>query len=264
MRRQPRHFSSLPSSYHQYVWRLLGVVGLLVVAIIIDACGSVEKDYKYFHWFVDGIPEPGSQPADTGQTHISSFLAGSSQQIPSGTQYYSHQPWADENCHACHQGVSQFSMPTRDDSQICMQCHEEVVDEYRYMHGAVVSVACLWCHAPHLSRYQHLLRSKSPDICLQCHTTEDGSLVAEKEHSDLKRDCLECHFGHGSAQPGFLKPVSVPDIPEGSDLPGPPAPSGDQPVVGSADHIDKVVLLSTEDSALSSGSVVGKQTKEKP
>jgi len=262
MRRQPPQYRSLPSSYQQYVWRLFAVGALLVVAIIIDACGSVEKDYKYFHWFVDGIPEPGSELASDSTNRT--FFVNSGQPVPPGTIYYSHQPWADENCHACHQGVSQFSMPTRDDSQICMQCHEDVVDEYRYMHGAVVSVACLWCHAPHLSQYEHLLRSKSPDICLQCHTTEDGSLVAEEEHSDLERDCLECHFGHGSAQPGFLKPVSVPDIPEGSDLPGPPAPSGDQPEVGSADNIDKVVLLSAEDSALSSGSVVGKQTKEKP
>ncbi len=219
---QPPQYPTLRLSSHKYLWRALALLCLIVIGIIVDACGSVEKDYKYFHWFVDGIPEPGSVETTSGQTHISSFLAGGAQQISPGTIYYSHKPWADENCHACHQGVSQFSMPGRDDSQICMPCHEKVVDEYRYMHGAVVSVACLWCHAPHLSQYEHLLRAKPTEICLQCHSTEDGSLLLEKEHADLTRNCLDCHFGHGSEEPGFLKPKQPPS--DNSEVAGPPTP----------------------------------------
>ena len=224
--------------YEESHWRVLRSVNrspvfvllfIVVVAILIVSCGSIEQDYKYFHWFVDGIPEPGSPEAlgQTDQTGLSSFVAGNAATLATVTTYYSHKPWADENCQACHRGASSFGMPSRDDSGVCMNCHQEVVDEYRYMHGAVVSIACLWCHAPHVSQYEDLLRAESPVICLQCHSTEGGNLVAEGVHADLTRDCLECHFGHGSEEAGFLRP-SFPSVQpeEIGPPPSPPAESG--------------------------------------
>ena len=170
------------------------MVILLAPAALTAACWvgcSVERDYKILSFFFEGVPTPEALAAETTGTGLAA-----------ATNYVIHRPFADDACLECHVSSVQIQL-TRDDSRVCLKCHEGVPTEYAVMHGPVAS-ACLWCHNPHLSGHKHLLQQPSPDLCLQCH--DEGLMSSPVPgHEDLNTDCLACHQGHGGPSRGFLR-----------------------------------------------------------
>ena len=172
--------------------------GVIVIGALISGwlgC-SVENDYELLSFFFDGVPEPGSFEAGGG------FLGG-------GKTIYQHEPYATDSCLECHPNPSQMQL-SRDDSTICLKCHEDIPEQYPFMHGAVIGNACLWCHDPHISTIASLLREPSPALCTQCH--EQGKLSAPvTEHANADTNCLSCHFGHGGDDAWFLRDIAIKD-----------------------------------------------------
>lgn len=180
-------------------WAPLVWTGVIACAALWAGC-SPETHYKMLSFFFDGVPDPNAPAGGAGDA----TLSGSAVVIVSR-----HPPYAENNCFACHASASAV-MLTQDDSALCLRCHEKIVDQYPFMHGAVVGQACLWCHEPHESPNEHLLRQPAPAVCLQCHGDElqrrnDANAFIIPQHSDLSKSCLTCHVGHGSNAPGMLR-----------------------------------------------------------
>jgi predicted CXXCH cytochrome family protein len=166
---------------------LLTVVGL--------GC-AVEKHYKLLSFFFDGVPDPAL--IEAGRSEVERVRAA-------GGTVYTHEPYKNEQCDGCHR-TPEGRMVMKVTAAVCMNCHSDVPDEHRFMHGPVViggEGACLWCHSPHESTIKSLLRAESGTVCRQCH---DASLARRKipAHADESRACVDCHSGHGGTNRFFL------------------------------------------------------------
>jgi len=168
--------------------RWLSVPSIAIVLSQWVGC-SVEKNYELLSKFFDGVPDPNA---------VGSFDSLAISQSPTFSQ---HQPYIQDQCSVCHPNPSEMLL-TKKDSKVCLQCHEDRLDEYPYMHGPVAGVACLMCHNPHLSPLAHLLREEAPKLCLQCH--EMNSKYSTQTHQSPDQDCLHCHDGHGGDVKYFL------------------------------------------------------------
>lgn len=165
---------------------------------------SVEKNYKMLSFFFDGVPDPNAPDRYGGLAMAQS------------PTYSEHQPFTQEACLECHEDPSDMTL-AKNDSSMCSKCHVDVAYEYSYMHGAVLGEACLMCHNPHYSALANLLRDDGPGMCTQCHQVKDDGL--NLSHSDLERNCIDCHAGHGGDSPFFLLSVSKLDS-DPTDKPG--------------------------------------------
>lgn len=172
-------------------------------------CTPTKENYHILSFFFDGVRDPSAiaPRAELGDSTI-------------GLVAVVHQPFAEENCEACHKTSYR---PSRNDPAACLSCHENVAEGYAWTHGALAGGACLWCHSPHESPRKWLMRGPDRKICAQCHS---GTMMADSEvpaHSDPAAGCLECHFGHGGDDPIMLKPGASRDAPPPAEGPSAPA-----------------------------------------
>lgn len=158
---------------------------MVLVALVWTGC-SVEKNYELLSFFFDGVPNPN---------RLTNIDGGSPGSMRESLTYTIHQPYAEQQCDACHRSMFDRSGIG---SEVCLNCHSDVQNEYAYMHGPVAVGACLWCHAPHESAYAHLLKEKDRPVCTQCHGPAMLDTERVPAHADEERGCLECHTGHGS------------------------------------------------------------------
>lgn len=161
---------------------------------------SEERDYKTLSFFFDGVPDPALK----GKNPLNLKTSGRSGQA--GAILSVHKPYAEQKCGECHPSKGLPTLALQD-SNLCVKCHEKVMDQFPVMHGPVVGKACLWCHAPHESPNKHLVRTTSNSLCFQCHERE---VLSPKifGHGEAQPDCMECHFSHGGDKLPFLKPES--------------------------------------------------------
>lgn len=86
-----------------------------------------------------------------------------------------------------------------DGAELCAECHDEVGEDLKFLHGPFAAGACTSCHDPHSSAHPSLLIEKGTDLCAECHS-ELTDLLEDSEftHAPAKDDCLSCHNAHGS------------------------------------------------------------------
>jgi predicted CXXCH cytochrome family protein len=163
---------------------------------------SIERDYKILAFFFDGVPTPEelrAQADAAGRRRPAGFVAPLS----------AHPAFVERRCDECHGASTNFGFTVTGfsqlDSGICFRCHEEQIASVPRLHGPVAAQDCLWCHDPHESRFTNLLVSASPTLCLGCHQFQMERPPKPEFHSDLTRDCLECHHGHGGEGRYFLR-----------------------------------------------------------
>lgn len=207
--------------------RALRAAALLALAAGWWGCTVTEKNYKLLSFFFDGVPEPPGRPgAATGPARAAA--SGESMLLSA------HQFWVDRQCTMCHGEAARMGFFAAGfselDSNVCLECHTGVLDEYPRLHGPVAAVACLECHNPHSSPHPSLLVAAAPQLCLRCHGFQLRESPPTPEHRDMDQDCLACHQGHGGGQ-GFLRQaLETPRAGEGTE-PGPswsaPAPAED-------------------------------------
>jgi predicted CXXCH cytochrome family protein len=155
---------------------------------------SVERHYAMLSFFFDGVPNPNALPV--------SGASGDPATIRASLTYSAHTPYLEGQCVECHgQGFTMSAI----DVGVCMNCHGEVPDEHRYMHGPVAVGACLVCHVAHESAYSHLMKSDAQSVCAQCHAPEMLSVERVPEHRDPSVSCLQCHTGHGDDERFMLR-----------------------------------------------------------
>lgn len=209
----------MTSRHSQPLLRLAGVALAALLALGFWAGCSVERDYQTLSIFFDGVPNPHAK-ATTQNAGSTADLTRPGAAAKAGKPVAStHKPFADEKCTACHTRPTEVFASALD-SNLCIKCHEKVLDAYPAMHGAVVGRACLLCHEAHDSPYPSLLKTTAADLCTQCHepgtfkSRVDGHNVAMTTNADVV-SCLNCHTGHGGEKPPFLRPNVITIAPTG-------------------------------------------------
>ena len=79
---------------------------------------------------------------------------------------------------------------------LCYICHEDLAEQYNYLHGPVTGGYCSACHNPHKSEHEKLLRYTGEALCYYCHEAE--SVLQNEMHEGLDGMlCTDCHNPHG-------------------------------------------------------------------
>ena len=185
-------------------------------------CTVTKSNYATLSLFFDGVPDPNATGASGEGAAGDTTLA---------LAVISHKPFLEEKCESCHK--TQYR-PSRNDPSACLSCHDKVLNQHQWTHGAVAGGACLWCHSPHESARKWLLRSPDRKLCMQCHsaTMMNGSTVPA--HVDPKSGCIECHFAHGGQNSLMLRPgATATSAPATTEMP--PQDPAEQPSLPS-DH----------------------------
>jgi len=157
-------------------------------------CTVTKSNYATLSLFFDGVPDPNATgPAGAGAAGDSTLAVA----------VVSHKPFLEEKCESCHK--TQYR-PSRNDPSACLSCHDKVLNQHQWTHGAVAGGACLWCHSPHESARKWLLRSPDRKLCMQCHSATMMNGATVPAHADPKSGCIDCHFGHGGSNSLMLRP----------------------------------------------------------
>ncbi len=113
-----------------------------------------------------------------------------------------HAPARANQCDACHQplgGKSHRFELTSDPGELCMDCHDDLVEDLEFHHGPVAVGSCTSCHNPHASDHDKLLIETGPKLCAQCHEDVFENIEDMKSvHQPVRGDCLGCHRAHGA------------------------------------------------------------------
>lgn len=178
------------------LWRSRARAGVLWCVIagacVWAGCTVTKTNYKTLSFFFDGVPDPEAtlQKGAPGDTTIAVAVV-------------QHKPFLEEKCEACHK--TQYR-PSRNDPSACLSCHDKVMNQHEWTHGAVAGGACLWCHSPHESARKWLLRAPDRKLCMQCHSAALLTGDTVPAHADSTSGCVDCHYGHGGKTAVMLKP----------------------------------------------------------
>ena len=192
--------------------RILAVLaGLLCGFVLLAGCRTEEQKQKWLNFFFDGVPLPGA-------TNVVSRIpgtvvvppAGHTNVAPVAAKVFSHPPYTQRNCTACHE--SQFSQKMLGKpGEVCFSCHTQLqtnISAGKIKHQPVAEGDCKSCHNPHTSPNPKLLQQPLPALCLTCH---DDPLAAGKvKHQAVESGaCLDCHAPHATNFKGLLKKSAV-------------------------------------------------------
>lgn len=120
---------------------------------------------------------------------------------------FTHGPVNVNACDACHEPVSveehTFRL-AREESQLCLFCHQVDVLDMPVVHEPLRTGQCMECHAPHGGFDRKLLRSESVgQLCAGCH--EDVIRGKTVVHGPVAGEvCSACHAPHASEYPNLL------------------------------------------------------------
>ena len=179
-------------------WVVAGFVGGLLAV----GC-STETKQRLLHVFFTGVDETNAPPVVVAAPVVTNVAAAVV--VPAAPVVYMHPLYADRKCDACHvTGQSEQLRATG--SALCLQCHQKLIANARFIHAPIRDGRCDQCHESHKSSERFLLTRKLGDLCLGCHKPSD--LAKVPGHEDLKPDeCLSCHDPHRSDQESLVKSV---------------------------------------------------------
>lgn len=136
-----------------------------------------------------------------------------------------HDPLDDcSNCHEANEGVAHNNITkikaggdkafdlTEEYPDLCLDCHDDVIQDGAEMHSPVEDGECGECHDPHQSNNYARLRKPVNETCLSCHDDmADTIRNARSTHDALDEDegCAKCHDPHSSKNEYFLKVTPV-------------------------------------------------------
>ncbi len=126
-----------------------------------------------------------------------------------------HAPVEQDACDACHESDDEASHAfelSAELDELCAECHDELIEDFKFLHGPVAAGECTSCHSPHASEHDTLLLAEGAQVCTKCHT--DIALKLSKSafvHQPAAEDCLTCHNPHGSDHKMILN-SSTPEL----------------------------------------------------
>lgn len=108
-------------------------------------------------------------------------------------------------CHDPHQADNKFLLIENSVQDLCFTCHENNINNYKFLHGPVAAGDCIVCHDPHASINDFLLVSDRITLCYNCHGEKQADFGKKYVHQPVKESCEKCHEPHGSQFPMHLK-----------------------------------------------------------
>ncbi|MCP4646358.1 MAG: hypothetical protein GY852_01315 [bacterium] len=174
------------------------LASLIFIGMILFSQCSPYAGKSVLNFFFDGVPESDStslQSADQGE--ISADSIAYSEVILASTEPGEsiHYPYGEGECASCH---NKQALGTMIETQpgLCYICHEDLAEQYNYLHGPVAGGYCSACHDPHKSEQEKLLRFTGDALCFYCH--EAKSVLQNEMHEGLDGMlCTDCHNPHG-------------------------------------------------------------------
>ncbi len=165
--------------------------------ILLSQC-SPRTGKSLLQIFFDGVPEtdssslaitdPGNIAPDSGSIEAGQ-MAG---HVAAGVVHY---PYGERECASCHNERSLGSM-LEPQPGLCYLCHEDLSEQYNYLHGPVAGGYCTACHDPHSSENEHLLKYTGEALCFYCHKAR--SVLGNEMHEGIEGMlCTDCHNPHG-------------------------------------------------------------------
>ncbi len=158
--------------------------------------------------FFDGVPNADSTKSTDSQPLFTPLSDSSSQKLTKETVIINgagvyHPDYRQKKCEKCHQLEHGYRLNQRQ-PELCYQCHKNINDQYKKIHGPVAAGFCSTCHQPHKSQFSALLKMSVRDVCRHCH--EPGDIVKNNAHQrSSKTECLECHNPHGGDTANLLR-----------------------------------------------------------
>jgi predicted CXXCH cytochrome family protein len=120
-----------------------------------------------------------------------------------------HRPLATGECMVCHDphgGGDRYLLKAASASELCQNCHADVIRGKPEVHGPVAAGACGACHSPHTSQHPKLLAAEGVALCLQCHVSTQEQLAKMRVvHGPVATDCMACHEAHSADHKMILK-----------------------------------------------------------
>lgn len=217
--------------------RYLGLLTVLVFVLASAGCSSQAR-HQVLTFFFTGVPPANEEQAKLPSGAKSAAEAkrsrpdekkrkageqGSLPTVPEPPRLYSHTPWVEGNCSACHEGAASFGfqmvgqskrssadkvffsgggMPGKlrqPKDKICTTCHTDktglrAIKDDLWLHNPTAKGECLACHDAHQSKQRGVLRRPPEQLCQPCHPAE--KLAAIPMHSTSNKPCLSCHNPH--------------------------------------------------------------------
>ena len=116
-----------------------------------------------------------------------------------------HKPLQDGQCRSCHDphgGADQRFLRTASMTELCNQCHLDLVGGRSHVHGPAAAGACEACHQAHAAPLPKLLVREGRELCLSCHTQMQKQLGQVRfTHQAVQAECTSCHDPHASNYP---------------------------------------------------------------
>ncbi|RLD72470.1 MAG: hypothetical protein DRJ29_04065 [Bacteroidetes bacterium] len=175
------------------IWSAVVVVGMVLFSQCSPYAGK-----SVLHFFFDGVPENDSTSLANVETNgIPDDSTGNSNETlafaePEGKIHY---PFGEGECASCHNEQALGTM-VEPQPGLCYICHEDLAEQYSYLHGPVAGGYCSACHDPHRSANEKLLRITGDALCFHCHEAE--SVLGNEMHEGLEGMlCTDCHNPHG-------------------------------------------------------------------
>lgn len=114
------------------------------------------------------------------------------------------------SCHEVHRDPKGPYMLKASINDLCLSCHRNRRNEFRFnSHHPVLEgrLFCTDCHSPHGEKPRPKTIISKNTLCLKCHRDKSGPFLFEHEPvvGELSEGCRECHRPHGSGNPSLLK-----------------------------------------------------------
>lgn len=124
-----------------------------------------------------------------------------------------HDPYAKNNCKACHHETSGSIKPGTGDAKSCYVCHKESEEKFKSkMLNHIVSgpEECTFCHNPHGAEREDTVKRGDRYLCVPCHQDIGKRLRVIRKglrrHPEvIEGRCSTCHDSHSSDDIRFLR-----------------------------------------------------------
>jgi predicted CXXCH cytochrome family protein len=173
----------------------------LVCVLLAAGCSPQTKEHLLRVFFTGAGTT--NRPPVTASAAVSTNAAVQPS-IPTTPQVVSsHKAFTERNCTACH--LTAMSQELRSSgSDLCLECHDKLIGNAKYVHAPVNDGRCDLCHQPHESTERFLLTRKAQDLCLDCHPF--AQMVKLRGHATMgTAECVSCHDPHRSEQKNLVK-----------------------------------------------------------
>ena len=179
------------------------LIPVVLLLLMLHSCSNKSLSYFFDGVAVADSSKPRAVENRSAVPADSSFKEITKETVIIGEASVYHSDYRQKKCEKCHQIEHGYRLKQRQ-PDLCYQCHKNINDQYKKIHGPVAAGFCSTCHEPHKSQFTALLKMPIRDVCQHCH--EPGDVAKNDAHQQIsKTECLVCHNPHGGDSNNLLR-----------------------------------------------------------